>query len=121
MEVQYLTPFEYQFKYPDVEHYKELCGGYEEFCSSDSSSPYGSGYYSNYSVSYHISCSNGLLWLLFFCSTLMMTMMMMVTIGNITNYTLAKTVQYYPASFLIPIICCYRRHCHFTQHRRGHY
>ena len=53
MEVHYLTPVEYHFKYPDSGHYKEYC---EEFYSSDSSSnPYGSDYYSSYSVStlYH--------------------------------------------------------------------
>lgn len=52
MELQCVVPFKYQFKYPnDVEHYKEFCGEYEEFSASDSSSPYGSGYYSNCSVS----------------------------------------------------------------------
>ena len=46
--MQFLTPFEYHFKYPDGGHHKEYC---EEFSSSDSSSPCGSDYYSSYSVS----------------------------------------------------------------------
>lgn len=69
MEFQCLTPFQYHFKYPaaDVEHYKELCGEYEQFCSSSSSSSSHnvSDYYSNCSVSLLcISCIDVLLWLL---------------------------------------------------------
>ena len=132
MELQYLSPVKYHFlDYPDSGARKEYCvsavSGYEEFyCTSsdgddNASSVSGSDYYSVskllctvVSVSHYGYC--------LFCSTPMMMMMTrMVTIGNCTECTLVKTVQYCPVNFLIQIICCYRQHCHFTPHKKECY